>query len=46
MFGMGYMAIAILLAPEIVMTIVAHLRLFNSLEWKEIKDEVDWFMWK
>jgi len=46
MFGMGYMAIVILLAPEIIMTIIAYLRLFNSLEWKEIKDEVDWFTWK
>jgi len=46
MFGMGYMAISILLAPEIIMTIIAYLRLFNSLEWKEIKDEVDCFTWK
>ena len=46
MFGMGYVAISILLAPEIIMTIIIYLRMFNSLEWKEIKDEVDWFTWK
>ena len=46
MFGMGYMAIAISLIPEAIMTIIAYLRLFNSLEWREIKDEVDWFTWK
>jgi len=46
MFGMGYVIISILLTPEIIMTIVAYLRLFNSLEWKEVKDEVDWFTWK
>ena len=40
------MAIVILLVPEIIMTIIAYLRLFNSLEWEEIKDEVDWFTWK
>ena len=45
-FGMGYVVISILLAPEIIMTIIAYLRLFNGLEWKEIKDEVDWFTWK
>jgi len=45
-FGMRYMAIAISLIPEIIMTIIAYLRLFNSLEWREIKDEVDWFTWK
>ena len=46
MFGMGYVAISISLAPEIIMTIIAYLKLFNILEWKEIKDEVNWFTWK
>ena len=46
MFGMGCMAIAISLAPEIIMTIITYLRLFNTSEWKEIKDEIDWFIWR
>ena len=45
-FGMGYMAIAISPTPEIIMTIIAYLRLFNTSKWKEIKDEIDWFTWR
>ena len=44
--GMGYMAIAISLTLEIIMVIIAYLRLFNVIEWKRIKDEIDWFMWR
>jgi len=44
--GMGCMAIAISLTPEIIMVIIAYLRLFNVIEWKRIKDEIDWFMWR
>jgi len=43
---MGYVAIAISPTPEIIMTIIAYLRVFNISEWKEIKDEIDWFTWR
>ena len=43
--GMGCMAIAISLTPEVIMVIIAYRRLFNIIEWKRVKDEIDWFMW-
>ena len=44
--GMGCTVIAISLTPEIIMVIIAYLRLFNIMEWRRIKDEIDWFMWR
>ena len=44
--GMGCMAIAISLTPEVIIVIIAYRRLFNIVEWKRVKDEIDWFMWR
>ena len=45
-FSIGYTVAIALLISEILMTIIIYRRLFNILEWKRIKDEIDWFRWE
>ena len=45
-FSIGYTVAIALLIPGILMTIIIYRRLFNILEWKRIKDEIDWFRWE
>ena len=45
-FSIGHTVVLTSLIPEIPMTIIIYHRLFNILEWKRIKDEIDWFKWE